>query len=39
VEQPRLLITEDLFVTRFLLGHENSFLHKKVWFEVGSAPV
>jgi hypothetical protein len=39
VEGPRLLISENLFVTRFLLGHENSFLHKKIWFEVGSGPL
>ena len=33
---PRLLINmpEDL-PSRFLLGHENSLLHKKIWFRVG----
>jgi hypothetical protein len=36
VEKPRLLIAENLLVTRFLIGHENSFQHKKTWFEVGS---
>jgi hypothetical protein len=30
----RLLIAEDLFVTRFLIGHENSFLHGKIWLGV-----
>jgi hypothetical protein len=39
---PRLLIAEDLPVTRFLIGHENSFLHGKIWFrlvpEGGTSP-
>ena len=31
----RLLITEpEQFPTQFLLGHENSLLHKKIWFKV-----
>jgi len=31
----RLLITEpDHFPTQLLLGHENSLLHKKIWFKV-----
>jgi hypothetical protein len=29
VREPRLLITERDPVTHFLIGHENSFLHKK----------
>jgi len=28
----RLLITEDDPETRFVIGHENSFLHKKIYF-------
>lgn len=32
----RLLITErEVFPTQFLIGHENSLLHKKIWFKVG----
>ena len=32
----RLLISApDEFPTQFLLGHENSLLHKKIWFRVG----
>jgi hypothetical protein len=34
----KLLITEDMFLTRFLIDHENSFLHPKVWFEVRPPP-
>jgi hypothetical protein len=30
----RLLITEDDPETRFVIGHENSLLHKKVYFDV-----
>lgn len=30
----RLLLTDDLFVTRFLIGHENSLLHKKVFLSL-----
>ena len=38
VRSSRLLIAEDLLVTRLLIGHENSFLHKKLWFRL-SPPV
>ena len=31
VTDPRLLITESDWVTYLLLGHENSFLHRKVF--------
>jgi hypothetical protein len=34
----RLLITEDDPETRFVIGHENSLLHKKVYFDVEAAP-
>ena len=30
----RLLITEDDPETHFVIGHENSFLHKKIYFDV-----
>lgn len=30
----RLLVTEDDQETRFVIGHENSFLHKKIYFDV-----
>jgi hypothetical protein len=33
----RLLITEDDPETRFVIGHENSLLHKKIYFAVDSA--
>ena len=33
-----LLITEDGPETRPLIGHENSLLHKKIYFAVDSAP-
>src|SRR5713101_7062121 len=33
----RLLITEDDPETRLVIGHENSFLHKKIYFGVDSA--
>jgi len=32
---PRLLITESDWVTRLLLGHENSFLHSKTFLALG----
>lgn len=35
----RLLITEDDPETRFVIGHENSLLHKKIYFDVESAPL
>jgi hypothetical protein len=31
---PRLLLTDPLPVNWFLIGHENSFLHKKVFFRL-----
>jgi hypothetical protein len=34
----RLLITEADPETRLVIGHENSFLHKKIYFAVDSAP-
>jgi len=34
----RLLITEDAPETRLVIGHENSLLHKKIYFAVDSAP-
>lgn len=34
VKNPRLLITESLWVTRLLIGHENSFAHKKTSFRL-----
>ena len=34
----RLLSTEDCPETHFVIGHENSFLHKKIYFGVDSAP-
>jgi hypothetical protein len=35
---PRLLITEDAPETCLVIGHENSPLHKKIYFAVVSAP-
>ncbi len=32
----RLLITEDDPETRFVIGHENSLLHKKIYFGLGA---
>jgi len=34
----RLLITEDDPETRFVIGHENSILHKKIYFDTDAAP-
>ena len=34
----RLLLTEDDPETRFMIGHENSLLHKKIYFDVDTAP-
>jgi hypothetical protein len=34
----RLLIAEDDPETRLVIGHENSLLHKKIYFAVDSAP-
>src|SRR5229473_2482569 len=38
VQALRLLITEDDPETRFVIGHENSLLHKKIYFDTDSAP-
>jgi hypothetical protein len=35
----RLLITEDDPETRLVIGHENSLLHKKIFFGIDSAPL
>lgn len=35
----RLLITEDDPETRLVIGHENSLLHKKIYFSLDSAPL
>lgn len=32
--EPLLLITEANWATRLLLGHENSFLHRRTWFRL-----
>ncbi|HEX8476417.1 MAG TPA: hypothetical protein VF666_20635 [Pyrinomonadaceae bacterium] len=34
VKNPRLLINEGEIVTHFIIGHENSFLHKKTGFQI-----
>jgi len=34
----RLLITEEDPETRLVIGHENSLLHKKIYFDVENAP-
>jgi len=34
----RLLITEDDPETRFIIGHENSLLHKRIFLSLNSAP-
>ena len=38
VQTMRFLITEDDPETRFVIGHENSILHKKIYFDTDSAP-
>jgi len=35
----RLLVTEDTPETRFVVGHENSLLHKKIYFGLDGAPL
>jgi hypothetical protein len=35
---PRLLITEDDPETRLVIGHENSLLHKKIYFAIDFSP-
>ena len=37
VEAPTLSITEGELVTRFIIGHENSLLHRKVLFRLDDA--
>ena len=37
VRAPRLLIREGEFITRFIIGHENSPLHKKTEFQLTAA--
>jgi hypothetical protein len=34
VRNPTLLIRQGDFVTRFLIGHENSLMHKKIRFQI-----
>jgi len=34
----RLLLTEDSPETRFVIGHENSFLHQKIYLGLGADP-
>jgi len=34
VKNPTLLIREGEFVTHLVIGHENSFLHKKTRFQI-----
>jgi hypothetical protein len=34
IKNPTLLIHEGEFLTRFVVGHENSFLHKKTRFKI-----
>jgi hypothetical protein len=36
VRQPTLLMREGKFVTHFIIGHENSFWHKKTMFHLES---
>jgi len=38
VKIPKLLLTDPFPVNWVLIGHENSFFHKKVFFEVQPAP-
>jgi hypothetical protein len=38
VQNPRLLLTDPWPVNRLLIGHENSFFHKKVYFRLDPAP-
>jgi hypothetical protein len=37
VDNPRLLISEDAPEARFIMGHEESFLHRKIWFRIQPA--
>jgi hypothetical protein len=34
IKNPTLLIHEGEFLTHFVIGHENSFLHKKTRFQI-----
>jgi hypothetical protein len=38
VRRPRLFLGEKDFVTRFLIGHENSFFHGRTTFRLTEAP-
>ena len=38
IRSPRLLLTEDAWVTRLLIGHENSFGHEKTLFLMEESP-
>ncbi len=38
IKNPRLLISTPEWVTRLLIGHENSFFHKKTTFRLESKP-
>jgi hypothetical protein len=31
---PALLVNESMLPTRFMIGHENSLLHRKTWFRL-----
>jgi hypothetical protein len=35
--EPRLLLTEASWLTRLLIGHENSFFHRKTSFSIGGS--
>jgi hypothetical protein len=39
IRNPRLFITDADVVTKFLIGHENSPLHKKIYFGLEAKPV
>ena len=32
----RLLVADTESITRILIGHENSFFHQKIYFDIGS---
>ena len=34
VDNPRLLISDDVPEALFIMGHEESFLHRKIWFRI-----
>jgi len=37
-ESPRLLISEDIPEAPFIVSHENSLFHKKIWFRIPTPP-